>query len=72
MYRHELETRIFDKMFYIESETVEGIKKALLVRLSKSKEELDVFGNNAKSYVLSKKNNFIQINNLINFMNDKL
>ena len=62
----------FDKMFYIESETVEGIKKALLFCLSKSQEELDVFGNNAKSYVLREKNNFIQIDKLINFMNDKL
>lgn len=62
----------FDKMFYIESETVEGVKKSILSCLSKSQEELDLFGNNAKSYVLGEKNNFIQIKKLINIMNEKL
>lgn len=62
----------FDKMFYIESETVEEVKKSRLSCLSKSQEELDRFGNNAKSYVLEEKNNFIQIKKLIKIMNKKL
>lgn len=62
----------FDKMFYIESETVEGVKKSILNCLLKSQEELDGFGNNAKSFVLQEKNNFIQIEKLIKIMNEKL
>lgn len=57
-----------DKMFYIESETVEGFKESILDCLSKSQEQLDLFGNNAKSYVLNKKNNYIQIKNLLKIM----
>ena len=62
----------FDKMFYIESETVEGVKKSMLSCLSKSQEELDLFANNAKTYVLEEKNNFIQIEKLIKIMDEKL
>lgn len=62
----------FDKMYYIDDETVEGVKKSILYCLSKSQEELELLGNNAKSYVLEEKNNFIQINKLIKVMNEKL
>lgn len=60
----------FDKMFYIEIENKEGFKRSILNCLSLSQEELDLFGNNAKCYVLQEKNNFIQIKKLINILNE--
>jgi glycosyltransferase involved in cell wall biosynthesis len=61
-----------EKMFYIEEETVHGLKNSILMCFSKSQEELDLFGNNAKSYVLINKNNLIQIKELLKIMNLKL
>ena len=54
-----------DKMYYIELETVNGIKDSILKCLSKSQEELDLFGIKTKIYVLKEKNNVIQINKLL-------
>ena len=53
-----------DKMYFIEEESEEGLKESILNCISKSQEELNLFGNNAKYYVLSVKNNIIQIKNL--------
>lgn len=53
-----------DKMYFIEEESEEGLKESILNCMSKSQEELNLFGNNAKSYVLLVKNNIIQIKNL--------
>lgn len=53
-----------DKMYFIEEESEIGLKESILNCMSKSQEELNLFGNNAKSYVLSVKNNIIQIKNL--------
>lgn len=59
----------FDKMFYIEKETTKGLKQSLLCCLSKTQNELDLFGENTKLYVLNEKNNRKQIGQLIEIFN---
>jgi hypothetical protein len=54
-----------DKMFFIDLETVEGIKDSMLNCLSKSQVELNLFGYNAKLYVTKNKNNYRLIEDLI-------
>ena len=61
-----------DKMYYIEIETVDGFKESIIKCLSKPKQELKLFGENAKNYVLHKKNNFLQIRTLINQLKIKI
>jgi len=55
----------YDKMFFIDEETSDGLKKALLGCLLKSEKELESFGKNAQAYVLSEKNNYKQIGKLL-------
>jgi glycosyltransferase involved in cell wall biosynthesis len=59
-----------DKMFYIQQETVKGFQDSILDCLSKSQDELDQFGNKAKTYVLENKNNFIQIKKLLTILDN--
>lgn len=54
-----------DKMFFIELETVDGLKQSLMNCLSKTQEELDLFGKNTKSYVMREKNNFSQMKKIV-------
>jgi glycosyltransferase involved in cell wall biosynthesis len=61
-----------DKMYYIGEETTLGLKESMLRCLSKPQKELDLFGANAKAYVLDRKNNYIQINVLIKAMDEQL
>lgn len=54
-----------DKMYFIDCETVDGIKESILKCFSKSQTELNLFGFNAKLYVINNKNNYTLINNLV-------
>ena len=55
-------------VYLIKNESLEGIYSILLDILSKSKEELHEFGNNAKEFVLLNKNNLIQGKKITEFI----
>lgn len=56
-------------IFVFEEESVEGMKNSLEKILSKSKEELHQFGQEAKKFVLTNKNNLIQSKRILLFLN---
>lgn len=56
-------------VFLFEGESVEGMKNSLKNLLSKSKEELHQFGQEAKKFVLTNKNNRIQSKRILHFLN---
>jgi glycosyltransferase involved in cell wall biosynthesis len=58
-----------DKMYFIKYETMIGFKKSIVECLSKDDIELTAFGNNAKQYVLSEKNNVKQIEKVVELIN---
>lgn len=58
----------YDKMYFVEFETVQDLKKSIEDCLSKSVEELFCFGGKAREYVLSEKSNNKQIYNIISFL----
>ena len=62
----------YDKMYFIESETVEGVTESLLNCLSKSQEELNLFARKTLLYVLNEKNNVVQIDKLLKSINNSL
>lgn len=55
-------------VYFIDNETNEGFKKALRCFLSKDEEELHAFGNKAKAFVLTEKNNLSQAKKFYNFL----
>ena len=55
-------------LYYIEDETIYGMKEAIEKTLKKPREELISFGNQAQQFVLKKKNNIIQGKNIISFI----
>ena len=59
-----------DKMYYIDDESVAGLKTSLISCLSKSDDELYDFGKHTREYVLTHKNNIIQISNLLTRLRD--
>jgi len=60
----------WDFVFLNETETVEGMHKALDSILSKPKSELHNFGKAAKSFVLDMKNNKIQAARMLQFCDE--
>jgi glycosyltransferase involved in cell wall biosynthesis len=60
----------FDYVYLLSDETEEGLKCALIDILSIDKNQLKVFGNNARTFVLNKKNNVIQAKKLFNLFDD--
>lgn len=61
-----------DKMFYIETETLSGMVKSISDCLEKKQEELEYFGNVAKSYVLVEKNNIRQMKKVLENINKEI
>ncbi len=60
----------YDEYVYLfENETIEGMHNTIATILAKSKEELHEFGQKAKEFVLTKKNNAAQTLRIINFVN---
>jgi glycosyltransferase involved in cell wall biosynthesis len=57
-------------VFLFEGESVEGMKNSLKNILSKSKEELHQFGQEAKKFVLTNKNNQIQAHRILQFLKE--
>ncbi|GGW40874.1 glycosyltransferase [Arenibacter certesii] len=55
-------------VYLFETESVVGMMSTLKDVLNKSDEELHHFGQEAKSFVLSKKNNYIQANRILDFL----
>jgi len=55
-------------VYLLNDESVEGIYSTLNILLSKSKEEIHNFGNCAKQFVLSQKNNLIQSKRIMNLL----
>lgn len=55
-------------VYFIDNETNEGFKNALRCFLSKDEEELHTFGNKAKEFVLTEKNNLSQAKKFYNFL----
>jgi len=55
----------FDKIFFIETETVEGMRESILRCLDMDSEELVFFGNTTRKYVLTEKNNYKQIEKIL-------
>lgn len=66
-----IEEEYFDKMYYIEVETTDGLKRSLLFCLSKTQKELDSFGDKARLYVINEKNNNKQIGKFIKALEDQ-
>lgn len=58
-----------DKFYFIEDESVSGFKQAIKICLKKTTEELILFGNNGKNFVLTEKNYKLQIKKLVNNLN---
>lgn len=59
----------YDKyLYYIEDETISGMKETIERILKKEREELISFGNEAQQFVLNEKNNIIQGKNIIDFL----
>lgn len=58
----------YKHVYFIEDETVSGVKKALTDVLSKSDEELYNKGKQAKEFILKEKNNLIQAKKIIEFI----
>lgn len=56
----------FDKLFFINNESADGFKNSILDCMSLSQEELDYLGFKAQSFVQNEKNNFSQIEILVN------
>lgn len=54
-----------DKMFFIDDETIAGLKNSLLRCLAKPQKELDSFGRNTQAFVMNEKNNYKQIGKLL-------
>lgn len=52
-------------VYLIEEETVDGIQSLLIALLNKPSYELSEFGENAKAFVLNKKNNLIQSDRIL-------
>lgn len=59
-------------VFFIEEETEEGVREALLQVFRHSKEELHAFGERAKKFVMQEKNNCAQAYKVISFLKTKL
>ncbi|MBO0592814.1 glycosyltransferase [Cellulophaga sp. E16_2] len=55
-------------VYVFEDESVEGMNKTLLQILSKDKDELHNYGLKAKNFVLNKKNNIIQSDRILDFI----
>lgn len=63
----------YDEFVYlIDDETIDGIKKTLSDLISKSSEELNMFGNNAREFVLKNKSNIFQTRKIINFISNNI
>jgi glycosyltransferase involved in cell wall biosynthesis len=54
-----------DKFYFIDDESVAGMKSAIERCISKPEEELTLFGKNAQDFVFNNKNNFEQIGKLL-------
>lgn len=63
-----LPTEYCEHVYLIEEETVEGVINALNEVLSKSQEELHHKGAKAKEFILKEKNNLVQANKIIKFI----
>lgn len=57
-----------DKMYYIDEESITGMKNAMLFCLRKTNEELYEFANKTKQYVFYEKNNLKQIEKFIDLI----
>lgn len=58
----------YEYVYFIEDETVEGLRETLVELLNKSQEELHDFGQKAKRFVLEKKNNKVQARKIIDMV----
>ena len=62
--------REYDHYFhYIESESVDGFKESIRKLFETPQEELDLFGQNAKKFVLENKNHLSQMKKVVSFIN---
>lgn len=61
-----------DYVYLFENESVEGMSKTLQIILSKSNEELHLFGHKAKEFVLRNKNNITQASRILDFCKKKI
>lgn len=59
----------YDKMYFLDDESVLGFKLSILDCLKKDQYELNRFGNKTKDYVFDEKNNIKQIEKFINLIN---
>lgn len=60
----------YPHVFIIQNETADGIAEALTEILQKTPEELFEFGKQTKQWVLSKKNNRIQVDKILHFLDE--
>jgi len=55
-------------VYLFEEETVDGFTSKLIEVMSKNKDELHLYGQSARQFVLEKKNNIVQTNKIINLL----
>lgn len=60
-----------DYLFFIEDETLEGYKKAILDVLHRADSELVNFGENARRFIIESKNPRIQVQRIITFLKNE-
>lgn len=58
----------YEHVFFIEDESVQGMKNAIDEVINKSPEQLHEFGCRAKNFILNEKNNVVQAKKLIEFL----
>ena len=58
-----------DYLFYIEDETVNGIRRKIIEVCEKPQQELDSFGNRASDFIKSQKNAYIQTQKVVKMIN---
>lgn len=62
----------FEHIFFFKDETVNGYKTSLTELLNKPKEEMKIFGENARKFLLAQKNNSLQAKKLHHFIINNL
>ena len=62
----------FEHIFFFKDETVNGYKTSLTELLNKPREEMKIFGENARKFLLAQKNNSLQAKKLHHFIINNL
>ena len=60
----------YEHIYFIEEETVEGLRKKIVEVCEKPNEEHATFGNSASEFIYTKKNAFVQTKKIIELLND--